>query len=58
MRLMEYLSENGSASMTELSKILPMVSEDTVLRDLNTLLTKDVVKKEGKTKAARYIISK
>ncbi len=58
MKLMEYLSENGSASMPELRKVISMVSEDTVLRDLNTLLNKDVIKKEGKTKAARYIISR
>lgn len=58
MKLMEYLSENGSATMPELKKIIPMVSEDTVLRDMNSLLEKDVIKKEGKTKAARYIISK
>jgi Fic family protein len=58
MKLVEYLSENGSATMPELRKTIPMVSEDTVLRDLSSLIEKNVVKKEGKTKAARYIISK
>lgn len=58
MKLMEYISENGSGTMPELRKVLPMVSEDTVLRDMNALLSKGVVKKEGKTKAARYIINK
>lgn len=58
MKLMEYLSENGSAVMQEIRRILPMVSEDTVLRDVNGLMEKGIVKKEGKTKAARYIISK
>jgi Fic family protein len=57
MKLMEYLSENGSAGMLELKSILSMVSEDTVLRDMNSLLEKGIVKKEGKTKAARYIIA-
>ena len=58
MKLMEYLSENGSAGMLDLRDIFPMVSEDTILRDVNYLLDKEIVKKEGKTKAARYIINK
>ena len=31
-----------------------MVSEDTVLRDLKDLMEKKIIKKRGKTKAARY----
>ena len=58
MKLMEYLSEVGSAGMQELKGVLPMVSEDTILRDLSYLLDRGLVKKEGKTKAARYIINK
>lgn len=57
MKLMEYLSENNSAVMQDIRRILPMVSEDTVLRDMNSLMEKGIVKKEGKTKAARYIIT-
>jgi Fic family protein len=56
MKLIEYLSENGSAKMQELKQILTMVSEDTVLRDLKNLMEKGIIKKEGKTKASRYII--
>lgn len=58
MRIMEYLSENGSAVMKEIKRLLPKVSEDTVLREINALLRNGVIKKEGKTKAARYIINK
>jgi len=57
MKLIEYLSENGSAIMQDIKSVLPMVSEDTVLRDLSDLLDKGIVKKEGRTKAARYIIA-
>jgi Fic family protein len=56
MKLVEYLSENGSAVMLELKDIFKMVSEDTILRDLTDLLNKGIVKKEGKTKASRYMI--
>lgn len=58
MKLMEYLTEIGSAGMQELKGVLPMVSEDTILRDLGVLLEKGIIKKEGKTKAARYIINR
>lgn len=57
MKLVEYLTENGSAGMQEIKGVLPMVSEDTILRDLTDLMSKGIVKKEGKTKAARYIIN-
>jgi predicted transcriptional regulator len=33
-----------------------MVSEDTVLRELKDLLTKGIIKKEGITKGARYVM--
>jgi Fic family protein len=58
MKLIEYLSENHSAGMYELKSVLPMISEDTILRDINDLMDKGIIKKEGKTKASRYIIGK
>lgn len=57
MKLVEYLSENGSAVMQDIKRVIPMVSEDTVLRDINSLMDKGVIKKEGKTKSARYVIA-
>ncbi len=56
MRLMEYISDQGGASMPELKKIISMVSEDTILRDLKVLQDKGIIKKEGSTKSARYVI--
>lgn len=57
MKLVEYLSDNGSGAMRELKEVLPMVSEDTVLRDLRSLIDKGIVKKEGSTKASRYFLA-
>jgi len=57
MRLMEYISDQGGAPMTDLKRLIPMVSEDTILRDLKGLITKHIIKKEGSTKSARYIIA-
>ena len=58
MKLVEYLSEKGITAMQDLAKVLPMVSEDTILRDLKGLIEKGIIKKEGRTKAARYLIVK
>ncbi len=57
MRLIENISDQGGAGMSELKKTLPMVSEDTVLRELTDLIKKGILKKEGSTKATRYVIT-
>lgn len=54
MRLVEYISDTGNAGMRDLTGVLSMVSEDTILRDLKDLMQKGIVVKEGSTKAARY----
>jgi len=56
MRLMEYIADQGGAPMPELKKLIPMVSEDTILRDLKGLQNKNIIKKEGSTKSARYVM--
>jgi predicted HTH transcriptional regulator len=33
-----------------------MVSDDTLLRDLKDLIKKGILRKEGKTKAAQYVV--
>ncbi len=58
IRLVEYISDTGSAGMRDLTGVLTMVSEDTILRDLRDLMDKGIIKKEGSTKASRYIIAK
>ncbi|MDO8488253.1 MAG: Fic family protein [bacterium] len=58
MKLMEYLNANSQMTMAEARTQLPMVSEDTILRDLKDLMIKGVVVKKGSTKAAHYVIKK
>jgi Fic family protein len=58
MKIMEYLNSNGEIGMAEARGVLPMVSEDTILRDLRYLMQKGVIIKKGSTKAAKYIIKK
>lgn len=54
IRLMEYISENKKATMQELRPLLAHISEDTVLRELQNLVKKGILKKKGKTKGAFY----
>lgn len=58
MKIVEYLTANGQISMSEARELLSMVSEDTILRDLKYLMEKDVIKKMGSTKAAKYVLNK
>ena len=57
MRLIEFISDQGSGGMSELKRVLPMVSEDTILRELRDLLTKGILKKTGTTKASKYVLA-
>jgi Fic family protein len=54
IKLVEWIENVGYLSNQQFRDILPMVSEDTVLRDLKDLMGKKIIKKRGKTKAARY----
>ena len=56
IKLVEWIENVGYLSNQQFKEILPMVSEDTVLRDLKDLMGKKIIKKRGKTKAARYEI--
>jgi len=57
MRLIEYISDQGSANMQELKGLFPMISEDSVLRDLQDMQGKGIIRKEGSTKGSRYVIA-
>lgn len=56
IKIIEQIENIGYLSNQQFKDLLPMVSEDTVLRDLKDLLEKKIIKKKGKTKAARYIM--
>ena len=56
LKLVEYMQEYGQISNKEWRSLLPMVSDDTILRDLKVLITKSLIRKKGSTKAAIYKI--
>ena len=57
MKLVEYISSHPWAVMQDLKSVLPMVSDDTVLRDIRQLTEKGIIKKQGSTKGARYVFA-
>lgn len=56
LKLVEYLEEHGQITMAEATRLIPMVSEDTLLRDLKDLQKKGILVKRGVTKGTRYVL--
>lgn len=56
IKIVEFIQENGFLQNKAFFELFPMISEDTVLRELKDLLKKGIVKKEGTTKGARYVL--
>jgi predicted HTH transcriptional regulator len=56
IKLVEYLKGHERMVMQEAKKLIPKVSEDTILRDLKDLMKKSIVRKKGRTKAASYVL--
>ena len=56
LRIMEYMQETGFIQNQTFGELFPMISEDTVLRDLQDLIKKEIIKKTGITKAAKYVM--
>lgn len=56
IKLVEHIQTFGFINNKAFKDLLPMVSEDTILRELKDLIKKRIIKKEGTTKAARYVM--
>jgi Fic family protein len=56
IKVIEYIQEAGYLQNQAFSSIFPQVSEDSVLRDIQDLQKKNLIKKVGSTKAARYVM--
>ncbi len=56
VKIIEYIQEVGYLQNQSFLTLFPLVSEDTVLRDVQDLVKKNLIKKVGSTKAARYIM--
>jgi predicted HTH transcriptional regulator len=54
IKLVEYITDVGYVQNKMFSMLFPDVSDDTVLREVNELIEKGLIRKVGSTKGARY----
>lgn len=57
IKIIEYIQKTGFLQNKGFSSLFPMVSEDTVLNEIKSLIKQGIVKKTGATKAARYVMT-
>lgn len=58
LKIIEYIQKVGFLQNKAFEQLFPMVSEDTILNELKSLTRNGIIKKQGVTKSARYIMSK
>jgi len=56
LKIIEYIQQTGYLQNQAFSQLFPMVSEDTILNELKPLLKNGIIKKQGVTKGAKYIM--
>lgn len=57
IKMVEYMQQFGGLRMPDAQSLLPMVSDDTLWRDLKKLIENKVVEKKGSTKGAYYCLA-
>lgn len=56
LKIIEYIQETGHLQNQAFKQLFPMVSEDTILNELKALLLAGIIRKQGVTKGAKYIM--
>lgn len=57
LKVVEYIQKVGYFENRAFLSLFPMISEDTVLRDLQDLVKKGILKKQGVTKGVKYVMA-
>jgi Fic family protein len=57
LKIIEYIRQVGYFENKMFATMFPMVSEDTVLREMQDLVKKGIIKKQGKTKGVKYVMT-
>jgi Fic family protein len=58
IKILETMQKHGGKAVTaDLELVLPLISVDTILRDLKDLTQKGLLKKKGHTKGAYYVLA-
>lgn len=56
LKIIEYIQKTGYLQNKAFDQLFPMVSEDTILNEIKVLLNAGIIKKQGVTKGAKYIM--
>jgi len=56
LKIVEYIQKVGFLQNRAFPGLFPMVSEDTILNELKALSQAGIIKKQGSTKAAKYVM--
>jgi len=56
LKIIEYIQKTGHLQNKAFDQLFPMVSEDTILNEIKVLLNAGIIKKQGVTKGAKYIM--
>ncbi|MBI4136761.1 Fic family protein [Candidatus Roizmanbacteria bacterium] len=56
IKIVEHIQSIGYLQNKMFTQLFPMVSEDTILREIADLIEKGILIKRGKTKGARYVL--
>lgn len=57
IKIVEYIQDIGYLQNQSFATVFPDLSEDTILRDVQDLIKKGLIKKIGSTKSARYVMA-
>lgn len=57
LKIIEYIQKTGYLQNQAFGQLFPMVSEDTILNELKSLVKTGIIKKHGVTKGAKYIMA-
>lgn len=57
IKIIEYVQKTGYLQNKAFEQLFPMVSEDTILNELKGLMKAGIIRKQGITKASKYVMS-
>lgn len=57
LKIIEYIQKAGHLENKAFKMLFPMVSEDTVLNEIKSLVSQGIIKKTGVTKSSKYIMA-
>jgi len=57
LKIIEYIQKTGYLQNKAFGGLFPMVSEDTILNELKGLMKAGIIRKQGVTKASKYVMS-